>query len=112
MGSNYATQNLASDPKEMLFIFDLIDADPQDGFLHEVFGYHRVFDLGADGFHERAAELLEGFGVVNHFDGVLNGGGEGSPSVRPPFLGVLGVFMTSRPSGSFAERFGRKMTEV
>jgi hypothetical protein len=110
--SNYAAQDLASDPKKMLFIFDLINADPQDGFLHEVFGYDRVFDLGADGFHEHAAELLEGFGVVNHFDGVLNGGSECPPSVRPPFLVVLGVFVTSGPSGSFAERFGFKMAEI
>jgi hypothetical protein len=112
VGCDYAAQDLASDPKKMLFIFDLIDADPQDGFLHEVFGYHRVFDLGANGFHEHAAELLESFGVVNHFDGVLNGRGEGTPSVRPPFLGILGVFMASRPSGGFAERFGLKMTEI
>jgi hypothetical protein len=102
--SNYAAQDLAGDPEKMLFIFDFVDADPQDSFLHEVFGYHRVFDLGANGFHEHAAELLESFRVVNHFDGVLNGGGEGPPSVRPPFLGILGVFVPQGPFSGFAKR--------
>jgi hypothetical protein len=112
VGCDYAAQDLASDPKKMLFIFDLIDADTQDGFLHEVFGYHRVFDLGLDGFHEHAAELLEGFGVVNHFDGVLNGGSKGSPSVRPPFLGILSVFVPSSPFSGFAKRLWFDVAEI
>jgi hypothetical protein len=110
--SDYATQYLASDPKKMLFIFDRIDADSQDGFLYEVFGYHRVFDLGADGFHEHATELLEGFGVVNHFDSVLNGVGESSFSVRSPFLCILSVFVPPGPFSGFAKRLWFDMAEI
>jgi hypothetical protein len=68
--------------------------------------------LGAGCFHEHAAELLEVFWVVNHFDCGLNGGSEGAPSVWLPLAGVLGVFMPLCATGSFAEGFGFKMAEI
>jgi hypothetical protein len=68
--------------------------------------------LGACSLHEHAAELLEVFWVVNHFDCGLNGGSEGAPSVGLPLAGVLGVFMPQCATGSFAEGFGIKMAEI
>jgi hypothetical protein len=62
VGSNYAAQDLASDPKKMLFIFDLIDADPKMASCTRSSATIGSL-IWANGFHEHAAELLEGFGL-------------------------------------------------
>jgi hypothetical protein len=80
--------------------------------LSEVFGRHAIFGFGVGGFYEQAAELLEGFGVVNHLSGVIYDGSQSPTSRRQLLSGVLGVFMPQSASSSFAEWLGFNVAEI
>jgi hypothetical protein len=80
--------------------------------LSEVFGRHAIFGFGIGGFYEHATELLESFGLFKHLGGILYDGGEGTRSIGQPLKFVLGIFVPQCASGSFAEWFGLKMTEI
>jgi hypothetical protein len=112
ISSDDSAQDLARDPKKMFFIFDFIDAYPQDGLLYEVFGLHAVFDLCAGCLHEHAAELSEGFRVVNHLSCGLYDGCESACGCAQLFMGVLGVFVSSGFLCSSSQWLGGNVAEI
>jgi len=80
--------------------------------LYKVFGDHAVLSLGISGFYEHAAELSEGFGVVNHLSGAIYDGRQCPTGGRQLLSGVLGVFMPQSASSSFAEWLGFNVAEI
>jgi len=68
--------------------------------------------LGISGFYEHAAELPEGFEVVNHLSGAIYDGSQSPTGRRQLLSGVLGVFMPVRSPGSFAEWLGLNVAEI
>jgi hypothetical protein len=107
-----SAQYLPGDPKKMFFIFDFVGANPQEGFLYEVFGLHAVFDLCTGGLHEHATELLEGFGVVNHLGCGLYDGCECACGCAQVFMGVFGVFVSSGFLCSSSQWFWGNVAEI
>jgi len=68
--------------------------------------------LGISGFYEHAAELPEGFGVVNHLSSAIYDGSQSPTGRRQLLSGVLSVFMPQGATGSFAERLGFDVAEI
>jgi len=71
-----------------------------------------VLGFGIGGLHEHAAELSEGFGVVNHLSGAIYYGCQSPTGRRQLLSGVLGVFMPASATGSFAEWLGFDVAEI
>jgi hypothetical protein len=112
VSSDDPTQHLAGDSEKMFFIFDFVDAYPQDGFLYEVFGLHAVFDLCAGCLHEHATELSEGFRVVNHLSCGLYDGCECACGCAQLFMGVFGICVSSGFLSSSSQWFGGNVAEI
>jgi hypothetical protein len=68
--------------------------------------------LGISGFYKHAAELPEGFWVVNHLSGAIYDGSQRPTGGRQLLSGVLGVFMPEGAPGSFAEWLGFDVAEI
>lgn len=109
---DYSPEDLAAEAEEVLFIIGFTEAQAEDGLLYDVFGLHAVLCLGERGFYEHAAELSEGFWVVNHFGGSLNDVGKGALGVGGYLFGILGVFVALSPFSPCAEVFRLHVAEV